>query len=228
MKRLFILILSLFALTLAGQPAFGAETTCQPIYGGGQTCIQTGKVLLNKTVKNPNDNNFVENLNINNAKYSPSQEILFKIWVKNESDKTVSVTIKDMLPQYITYISSPGAYDANTKTLTFEVKDLKVNEEKSYEVKGKIAQGKDLPSPNGAVCVVNQAVLTTSNGDSAQDNAQFCIETKITTKGGLPVAPAPEVLAATPATGPEMLSLLALIPSGLAGLMLRKRSKINN
>lgn len=44
-----------------------------------------------------------------------------------------------------------------------------------------------------------------------------------TTKGGLPVAPAPN-LQTTPATGPEMIGLLALISSAIAGIFLRRKT----
>ncbi len=43
-------------------------------------------------------------------------------------------------------------------------------------------------------------------------------------KGGFPVYPAP-VMNQTPATGPEMLPLLGMIPTALAGFALRRKSK---
>lgn len=45
-----------------------------------------------------------------------------------------------------------------------------------------------------------------------------------TTKGGLPVYPAPS-MNQTPATGTEMFSLLGLLPAAGAGLFLRRKSK---
>lgn len=43
-----------------------------------------------------------------------------------------------------------------------------------------------------------------------------------TTKGGLPVEKAPQATA-TPATGPETLSLIALLPAAAAGMWLRRK-----
>lgn len=45
------------------------------------------------------------------------------------------------------------------------------------------------------------------------------------TKGGFPILPSSPVKI-TPATGPEMLPLIGLIPMGLAGLFLRKKPRI--
>jgi uncharacterized repeat protein (TIGR01451 family) len=227
MKNIFNLVLTgaILSVVLVAPKTVLADTNCQQIYGGGQTCVQVGKVLLNKTVKNPNTNNFVDSLNINDPKYSPNQEISFNIWVKNESNNTVNVTVKDILPQFLTFVSGPGSFDNNTRTLTYDVNDLKVNETRTFTVKAKVVSSDQIPTPNGSICIVNQAELISSDGQTAQDNAQFCIQTKVagaTTKGGLPVMPVP-VITTTPPTGPEMLPLFALIPTGIAGFILRRK-----
>lgn len=224
MKKL--LTLSLITLTyLLLNGSAQAATSCQPIYGGGETCIQTGNVLLDKTVQNPVNGLYVDNLNINDVKFTPGQTVNFNITIRNTEDTVLSnVVIKDVLPQYVSYVSGPGTYDANTNTLTFEIKDFPKNEARTYEVKGKIADSDKFPFSEGVTCVVNQAIMNASNNQSAQDNAQFCIETKvkgIETKAGLPVYPAPEIKV-TPSTGPAALPLLALIPSAIAGFFLRK------
>jgi hypothetical protein len=48
-------------------------------------------------------------------------------------------------------------------------------------------------------------------------------EPRVVTKGGLPVQPTP-VLKKTPSTGPELIYLIGLIPSGAAGLFFRKKA----
>ncbi len=210
-----------------------ANTSCQTIYGGGETCITTGNLILNKTVQNPQNGLYVENLNINDPRYSPNQTVSFQITIRNTENAVLSkVEVKDILPQYVTFVSGPGSYDANTNTVTFEIKDFPKNEAKTYTIQGKIADTSKFPFTEGVTCVVNQSIMNVSNGQSAQDNAQFCIQTKvsvtptpvITTKGGLPVYPAPKI-ASTPSTGPEMLPLLALVPSAITGFILRKKSK---
>lgn len=202
-----------------------ADTSCQPIYGGGQTCVTTSDIGINKTVLNPQTNQFVDNLGINDARYSPGLTTNFQISVTNTSNHNISkINVKDIFPQYIAFSSGPGNFDSNTKTLTFEVNNLAINETRTFTVLGKIADASQIPVDQGsAICVVNQATATNLDNSSqvTQDNAQLCIEkgTSTTTiKGGFPV------LTTTPKTGPESLALLALIPTGISGLMLRKHA----
>jgi len=223
-------ILSLFlssVLFITVNASASADTSCQPIYGGGETCVQVGNVFVNKTVLNPQSNSFVDNLGINDPKYSPSSNVTFHITVTNNGGETISkVTVKDVLPQFVNFVSGPGSFDSNTKTLTFELGDLKANESRTFTVVGKTAAQDNLPSSQGITCVVNQAISTANNGQESSDNSQFCIEKPVlgeTTKGGLKVFPA-QPMAKTPATGPEMLPLFGLIPSGALGFFLRKKT----
>ena len=225
------LTLSLFAAIymLFATNTFAA-TSCQPIYGGGETCTQTGNIVLDKTVRNPQNGLYVDNLNINDAKYLPGQTVNFNITIRNTENKVLTnVEVKDVLPQYVTFVSGPGNFDANTHALTFNIGNFPANEARTYTVQGKIADANSFSFANGTTCVVNQSIMNASNGQSAQDNAQFCIQlttttTVVATKGGLPVVSTAPITV-TPSTGPGMLSLLALIPTGLAGFILRRKSK---
>lgn len=207
-----------------------ADTSCQPIYGGGQSCISTNNLLIDKTILNPKTNQFVDNLSINDPKYQPDFITTFKIKVTNTGSNSFSnVEVKDIFPQYTLFSAGPGTFDENTKTLTFSIKDLQANESRVFTVMGKIAGENSIPLASGNICIVNQALATTNTNETAQDNAQFCIEKKqiSITKGGFPVlSPVPTTSA--PATGPESLALFALIPSGIAGWLLRKKSMKKN
>lgn len=204
-----------------------ADTSCQPIYGGGQTCIQVGNITINKLVQNPKSNDFVDNLGVNDPRYSPSSTVTFHLVVTNTGSADIAkTTAKDIFPQFVDFLSGPGSFDANTKTLTFEVKNLKAGESKTFTVTGKAANADQLPSSQGITCVVNQAIATADNGAQSSDNAQFCIEKPVlgVTKGGLKVLPAPSITT-TPATGPEALPLALLLPGALSGIFLRNKSK---
>src|SRR4030042_6518487 len=214
-------IFSLFAvatLYLVSALSVKADVSCQPIYGGGETCIQVGPVTINKTVKNPKTNAFVDNLGVNDPKYSPSSTVTFNLTVTNTGGSNISkTTVKDIFPQFTDFVSGSGSFDANTKTLSFDIKDLKAGESRTFTVQGKTATTDQLPSSQGITCVVNQATATSDNGQQSSDNSQFCIEKPVlgVTKGGLKVAPAPS-MAVTPPTGPEMLPLIGLVPSAIA------------
>lgn len=218
-----------------------AGVSCQPIYGGGQTCVTTGNVIINKKVINPADNTFVDNLGINDPKYQPGFIVNFRLEATNTGNTTINrVDVKDIFPQYIEFSSGPGNFDQNTKILTFSMDNLAPNETRPFIVIGRVVSPAQLPAGNGIVCVVNQAIAVTNDNGNSQDNAQLCIENKVPapvvtakggqtvlSKGGFPVLPSVPV-STTPATGPEMLGLIALIPTGLAGWFLRKKSGFKN
>jgi len=227
MNKVFLSIfaLAIFALITSAKGAL-ADTACQPIYGGGQTCVQVGNVLINKTVQNPQTGSFVDNLNINDPKFAPASSATFNITVTNTGSSTINkTTVKDTLPQFVSFVSGPGSFDSNTKVLTFDVSDLKAGETKTFTVVAKITDAGQLPADQGITCVVNQALATAENGQQSSDNSQFCIQKPVLgeTKGGLKVFPAP-VVTTTPATGPEMLPLIGLIPTAVLGFLLRRKT----
>jgi uncharacterized repeat protein (TIGR01451 family) len=203
-----------------------ADTSCQPIYGGGQTCTTSPDISVDKKILNPSTNIMVDNLGINDPKYRPGFIANFHITITNTSSHTLSnVVVKDIFPQYIKFGAGPGNFDSNTRTLSFNLGNLGVNESRSYTVVGRIVNSKDLPKET--ICLVNQATATADNSQMSQDNSQFCIEnvesTVVALKGGFPVFP-PTTASSTPKTGAEALTLLALIPTGIAGLIFRKYS----
>jgi len=228
MKKAYLSILfSLLFCFIVPAKSF-ADTSCQPIYGGGQTCVTTGNISINKTVLNPQTNQFVDNLSINDARFQPGFLVTFKITITNTGNAVISkISVKDVFPQHIIFSSGTGNFDNNTKTLTLEVDKLAANETRSFTILGKVVDASQIPiDQGGTVCVVNQATATNIDNASqvSQDNAQFCIEKAAQTKGGFPVVPTTPVVTVTPPTGAETLGLISLIPSGLAGWFLRKQS----
>lgn len=246
------------ALYLAAASNVSADVSCQPIYGGGQTCVQTGNIVVDKKVMHPqNTSQFVDNLGINDPKFGPESTVNFQIVVTNKGQATLqTVQVKDVLPQHVQFVSGGGNYDQNSRTLTFDVTDLKPNESRTFTITAKVVPSNQLPVDQGVVCVVNQAIAT-SNGQTAQDNAHMCIQKSAppvqpqpqqpqkggpvtqpqqpaqpgvtvvpgqpVTKGGQKVFPQPQVVQ-TPSTGPEMLPLIGLIPTGVLGYFLRRKS----
>lgn len=230
MKKLILISLITGFISLSFAVKTNASTSCQPIYGGGETCVQVGKISINKTVKNPVTGSFVENLNINDPKYSPTSTVNFQITVTNTGSENISsTTVKDTFPNFVTFVSGPkdGKFDSNSKVLTFTVGNLSAGASKTFDVSAKVADQGSLPADQGVTCVVNQVNATSNDNQQSSDNSQFCIEKPTqpgtTTKGGLKVFPAPAVVT-TPATGPEMFPLIGLIPSGLFGIFLRKKT----
>lgn len=227
MNKFILSLTTVTAISLLFAGVAFADGNCQPIYGGGQTCSTSTNISINKTVQNPTTLSFVDNLSINDPKFSANQNVNFQLTVKNTGNSNIDRTIvKDILPQYINFVSGPGSYDANSRTLSFEVTNLNAGESRTYALSGRVTTDKSIVEASGVVCVVNQGIAQiASNGQTSTDNSQFCIQKGVaaTTKGGLPVMPAP-AMNTTPSTGPEMAVLPLLSGSGLLGYFLRKKS----
>lgn len=205
-----------------------AATSCQPIYGGGQTCTASSNISIDKKILNPKTNLMVDNLSINDPKYQPNFIITFQIKITNTGSNILSkVDIKDIFPQYMSFSSGDGSFDSNTKTLLISTSNLNPNETRTFNIFGRIAVKDQLPQ--GIVCIVNQTTATADNSQTSQDNAQLCIENVTENvaiqnkKGGFPIFPTNNIKQ-TPATGPESLVLFSLIPTGIAGWFLRKHA----
>jgi uncharacterized repeat protein (TIGR01451 family) len=224
-------ILAFGLVAVAPASASYGSVACQPVYGGGENCLTVGNLLLNKMVMDPSsvtkggNEKYVDNLSLNTAKYSAGQTIKFRLDVTNTGNATIStVNVTDILPSYVKFVSGPGSFNKSTNVLSFSFSNLNASETRSFLIVGKIVDNGSLPKGQGTVCTVNQAQAT-SDTNQSQDNSQFCINvTTVTTKGGLPVYPAPS-MNQTPATGAEMFSLLGLLPAAGAGLFLKRKSK---
>jgi uncharacterized repeat protein (TIGR01451 family) len=206
-----------------------ADVSSQPIYGGGQMSVSKGFIFVDKKIQNPvSQNNWVDNLNINDPKYQPDSPIIFQINLTNTGNLEIkNIIVKDVFPQYVSFSSGPGSFDSNAKILSFDVKDLKPNESRTFTITGKIVPADQLPIQLGSICMVNQVTASANDSGTSQDNALFCIQKEILgtqDKSGFPVYP-PQELTSTPATGPETLLLFSLLPAGITGWLLRKYTK---
>jgi uncharacterized repeat protein (TIGR01451 family) len=243
MKKYIALITAVTCTVFLPRTVLAAQPeNCQPIYGGGETCVQNTTFTLDKKVQNPQTKTFVDTLNISSPKYGPNQTVEFQITVKNNSKNTLSnIVLTDTFPsQYLTYYqnNSNAKFDTNTKTLSLTLDKLNPSDTKTITIQGKVAA--ELPA-NQTICIANQAQATQANQKS-QDTTQLCLQTPSfnqpiangqhptntnTTKGGLPVY-TPTQSRRTPATGPETLGLLALLPSGILGYYLRRKTSYKN
>lgn len=230
---LSIVLLSTFYF-LSSVPAASAAVACQPIYGGGQTCVQSGNVVIDKKVQNPVNTVFVDNLTPNDPKYVPGQTVTFTITVSNTGGAMLpKVKVQDVFPVYVREYAGPGSISGNT--LSFDVLNLNPGEARTFTVSAKVIGADQLPNKT-VICEINNNVndplqnraIAIVDGQT-EDNAKFCIQKEAvggpvtTTKGGLKILPAPQVTT-TPSTGPEALALFALLPSGIAGLFLRRKA----
>ncbi len=178
-KKYFVILILLSALSFlsALSPVF-ASVTCTTQYGGGQTCVSTGQLLVNKRVWNPDTNQMVDNLTVNDHRFKLGDEVTFSIDVKNVGDSTINnITFTDTLPAFLTWTTG----DTNVT-----IESLTPGQTRTFTVIAKV-------NSNGTACDVNTATAA-GNGLSDSDTSQVCI------KGAIP--------AEIPKTGPEYLFLL--------------------
>ena len=207
--------------------AFAAgESNCQIIYGGGQVCAKSVKFTLNKLVQSAGKGGaFVENLNINDSKFSAGQTINFKIVVTNTGSTTITnLSVVDSFPQFIGFVSGAGNFDANSKKLSFTIDSLNPGQSREFIVTGKVVNEELLPSSASTTCVINTVRAIDNSGATADDSAQACIQKNVISTTSSPEVFQKVPVKQVPATGPELYSLIALIPTGLAGVMLRRKS----
>lgn len=183
---LFLLAFVLFSPTfvLAESPA---DTACTPIFNGGQTCVQSDLLTINKKVLNPTltfkanqpfkDSDFVENVTMNDATYPANRATAFRLIITNTANRKLSnIKVTDILPpKYLTYVTGDGSYDSGTRTFTATIDSLDKNQSKTLTIQVITALADQLPANNSPVCTINQAIATVSNKKS-QDNAELCLQ----------------------------------------------------
>lgn len=211
-----LLTTSLFLLGTATMASANGVSNCQVIYGGGTVCSQQVSFTIDKKVQKPTKGGeWVDNLSVNDAMFSPRQAVPFQVTVQNTGSQDITLNVKDVLPSYLGYISG-GSYDANSKTVT-NIVTLKAGASQTFTIIAVVTDASSLPANQSTVCVTNVARATENSGAVAEDNAQFCIQKGATIQAVVPTK-------AIPNTGPEALALLFLPPLGAAGLYLRKKT----
>jgi uncharacterized repeat protein (TIGR01451 family) len=220
-------LITVFALSLAlfAFKPQAVSASCTPIYGGGESC-SSYSFSIQKFVEKPGKGGggYVNNLSINDPKYSPSQNVNFQIVITNTGTETIpTLNIVDTFPQYLNFVSGHGDYDKDTKKMSFTISNFEVGKSISYTLVGKIADTNSLPNDQGVICPINYVQATDSNGLMSSASSQFCVQKQVLAATVLQVLPVTPIKT-TPATGPEMLPLALLFPGALWGLTLRKKS----
>ena len=210
---LFLLVAALLAASPA--QASGFNSNCPNIYGAQ---CPTTSLRVDKKVQHPQSGELLDTLSSNSVTFLPGQEVSFRIEVSNNGNTDLSgVWASDKLPEFVDYVTGPGNFDANTRTLWWAVDDLRAGESKQYFVKVKIKDQASLPDMN-LNCVTNFAEAKKDNL-VAQDTASFCIQSKVL--GEVKVLPK---------TGLSLFNILlgTTIVSGTLSLFLvRKSNKIS-
>lgn len=184
--------------------ADGTNPACPSIYGAA---CPAGQLSVNKKVQHPRTGEFVDLINSGDITFTPSQEVNFRVEVKNTGSAAMSnIGASDKLPDFVNFVSGPGSFNKNNNTLTWTVDNLNSGESKFFQIKAQVKSQNELKGFD-ITCVTN-FVSVTKDQQTAADNALFCIQNQI---------PKVEAIQNLPKTGPPaiILALGSLLPLGL-------------
>lgn len=231
-----IFALTLFATLFAATPALAAgsavsTSTCQVVYGGGEVCNTPVKFTINKMVQVPGKGggNFVDNLTINDQKFFAGQDAVFKVIIQNTGDNDISnLNVVDTLPDFFNFKSGTGNFNASNRTLTWDTGKISAGQTLEYIITLTVVSDDKLPANQGVTCLINDARATEASGATAEDSSQACVQKQVittTTGTTTPTVFGQVPVKSIPNTGPELYSLIGLIPMGAAGVFLKKKSR---
>lgn len=184
------IITGVISIVLVSSSFFATPAAADCSYG--QSCPPPANLTVNKFVKNPITNGFVENLGSTDPTFSPGATVTFKLTVANTSGETFTpVTVIDNFPNYLTYVGSSvaGTYDANSRQLVMTLQNLIAGETRDIEVTAKVADRSAFASDRDFFCVSNYTKVTApARPDGDDDSAEFCITTRVGGATNLPVA----------------------------------------
>jgi len=190
---------------------------------GGET--PSYSILIDKMVGKPSQEKggsqtltYVDNLSPSDPRFSPNQEVWFKVKVKNTSTQNLTaIQVTDYVPSYLMPIEGPGKWNPDNRTISWNAGNFGVDEEKVYYIKMQVFDQSLLPSDKGLFCVVNKVAAQKDNVAYDDDTSQLCIEKQVVGAKKIPQA------------GPEMGVLilgLNVLTAGL-GLAIKKLSDKN-
>ena len=210
-------ITALFCIVLLSSAIFAGNVSACSYGSYGDNCSTPVDLTINKEVKNPITNGFVENLGSTDPTFSPGSIVTFRLAVKNSSGETFNpVEVVDQLPDYLTYVSSSvaGTYDTGKRRLVMKLENLIAGETRTIEVTAKVAERSAFASDRDFFCVSNYTKVTAParpNGDD--DTAELCITTRVGGATNLPVA-----------GFNDFATILPFLSLGGIGLILLKKS----
>lgn len=182
----FIVLSSLFMVTSKALADEG--TSCTNQYGSTVQCPPNHIVINKKVRQAQNAYTFVENITSSDAAYSAGSEVEYDIAVTNTSNVNFPiVTVIDVFPASVTFMSGPGRFETSSNKLTYEISDLKAGTTVHNRVLVRVKDASYFA--NDLTCdLINTVTATGPGGQSDQDTASMCVQTKVMGVTTLPVA----------------------------------------
>ena len=158
---------------------------------GGET--ESGRVMVDKLVRHPKTGEYVDNLGLNDPKFSAESSVFFKIVVENTGNSLLNeINVTDFLPEHLQYISG-GTYNTDTREVKFTFNDVAPGDRRNTILQAKVNSLSSLPAEKTILCPINKVVASSPQDGSDEDTAQLCIAKKpmvgnVAPKAGDPIS----------------------------------------
>src|SRR3989344_1075302 len=149
MKKLFYLLIASVAFLLSVSVA-SANYGCAP-YGG--ECPTASQIVVDKLIRDPRSKGetYVDNLLLSDYKFSPGEDIIFKIVVKNTGNTTVNnVTAYDVVPGVTNYMLLSGESRNTIREVNKSFGSLSPDESREWFIRVRVKGANEIPA--GVVC----------------------------------------------------------------------------
>lgn len=184
-QSIVLSLVGISAALLTFAPSVRADM-CTTQYGGTTTCSPSD-LTINKQVFNPVTKSYVENLTTTDPTFTPTNEVTYRLTVRNGSGETFQANVKDTLPPYLSFEAGPGTYNKDTRVLEFKLENLIAGETRTVDILAKVADANAFPAGKSLFCVVNVAEVRALNRFDT-DSAQVCLQNGTSIATTLPVA----------------------------------------
>lgn len=178
MKKFFLILIAFTVLFITAVGKANAQYGCPP-YGG--ECPPTSQLVVDKFIKDPNQKGdiYVDNLTLSNYRFSPGEDVIFKIIVKNAGSRTLyNVQVKDTLPVYTNYMLESGETKSSIRDITKSYDLLNADESRQFYLRVRVKPGDEIAE--GLTCgdpnAINRVTAWADGQPNTYDSSSFCIE----------------------------------------------------
>ncbi|MCR4264139.1 MAG: DUF11 domain-containing protein [Candidatus Roizmanbacteria bacterium] len=177
MKKLFFILIATIVYLLSASVA-SANYGCAP-YGG--ECPTASQIVVDKLIRDPRSKGetYVDNLLLSDYKFSPGEDVVFKIVVKNTGNKTIdNVKVYDTIPTVANYVLLSGEPRESIRELNRDLGSLGAGESKTWFIRMRIKPAGQVP--DGTVCgdpnAINRVRVSANDMPDSHDTSSFCVQ----------------------------------------------------
>ncbi|MBI4136514.1 DUF11 domain-containing protein [Candidatus Roizmanbacteria bacterium] len=177
MKQLFYILIAVVAYFLSAA-AVNAQYGCPP-YGG--ECPTASQIVVDKLIRDPRSKGevYVDNLLLSDYTFSPGEDIIFKIVIKNTGNKTIdNVKAYDTIPPVANYVLLSGEPRETIRELNRDLGSLGAGESKTWFIRMRVKPASQVP--DGTVCgdpqAINRVRVSANDMPDSFDTSSFCVQ----------------------------------------------------